>query len=73
MPVGQEVQLELDLLNLSLHVFVGEASDAKPGIDHLGYLHLGHSQISTTMNRYTHVAPEWQREAAGMVAKGLWA
>ena len=34
---------------------------------------LGHSQISTTMNRYTHVAPEWQREAAGMVAKGLWA
>ena len=34
---------------------------------------LGHSQISTTMNHYTHVAPEWQREAADMVAKGLWA
>ena len=33
---------------------------------------LGHSQIATTMNRYTHVAPEWQREAAGVVAKGLW-
>jgi integrase len=33
---------------------------------------LGHSQISTTMNRYTHVSPEWQREAAEVMAKGLW-
>ena len=33
---------------------------------------LGHSQISTTMNLYTHVAPEWEREAAGVMAKGLW-
>ena len=34
---------------------------------------LGHSQISTTMNHYTHVAPEWQRDAADTVARGLWA
>jgi integrase len=33
---------------------------------------LGHSQISTTMNRYTHVSSEWQREAADVIAKGLW-
>ena len=33
---------------------------------------LGHSQISTTMNRYTHVSSEWQREAADVMAKGLW-
>lgn len=33
---------------------------------------LGHSQIATTMNLYTHVAPEWQREAAAAVGKALW-
>ena len=33
---------------------------------------LGHSQISTTMNRYTHIAPEWQREAADAMGRGLW-
>lgn len=33
---------------------------------------LGHSQISTTMNIYTHVAPELQREAAERVGAALW-
>ena len=29
---------------------------------------LGHAQISTTMNIYTHVAPELQRDAAERMA-----
>ena len=33
---------------------------------------LGHAQISTTMNIYTHVAPELQREATERVAEALW-
>ena len=33
---------------------------------------LGHSQISTTMNIYTHVAPEMQKEATDRVAGALW-
>lgn len=33
---------------------------------------LGHSQISTTMNIYTHVAPELQKEATDKVAEALW-
>jgi integrase len=33
---------------------------------------LGHSQISTTMNIYTHVAPELQRDAADRVSAALW-
>ena len=33
---------------------------------------LGHAQISTTMNIYTHVATEMQREAAEKVAGALW-
>ena len=33
---------------------------------------LGHSQISTTMNIYTHIAPELQREASERVAAALW-
>ena len=33
---------------------------------------LGHAQISTTMNIYTHVAPEVQKEAAEMMAGALW-
>jgi integrase len=33
---------------------------------------LGQAQISTTMNRYTHIAPEWQREAADAMGRGLW-
>ena len=33
---------------------------------------LGHTQISTTMDRYTHVSSEWQEQAAQAMAKGLW-
>ena len=33
---------------------------------------LGHAQISTTMNIYTHVAPELQKEATEKVAGALW-
>ncbi|MCZ6535289.1 MAG: tyrosine-type recombinase/integrase, partial [Chloroflexi bacterium] len=33
---------------------------------------LGHAQISTTMNIYTHIAPELQKEAAERVAGALW-
>ena len=33
---------------------------------------LGHAQISTTMNIYTHIAPELQKEAADRVAGALW-
>jgi integrase len=33
---------------------------------------LGHAQISTTMNIYTHVAPELQKEAAEKMAGALW-
>jgi len=33
---------------------------------------LGHSQISTTMNIYAHVAPEYGREAMERIGKVLW-
>ena len=33
---------------------------------------LGHSQISTTLEIYTHVAPELQKEATERVAGALW-
>jgi integrase len=33
---------------------------------------LGHSQISTTMNIYSHVAPEYSKEAIERVSKVLW-
>jgi integrase len=33
---------------------------------------LGHSQISTTMEIYTHVAPEVQKDVAVRMAKALW-
>ena len=33
---------------------------------------LGHAQISTTMNIYTHIAPELQRDATEKVANALW-
>ena len=33
---------------------------------------LGHAQISTTMNIYTHIAPEFQKEATDKVAGALW-
>ena len=33
---------------------------------------LGHSQISTTMNIYTHVAQEMHHEAAELMAGSLW-
>jgi integrase len=33
---------------------------------------LGHSQISTTLNIYTHIAPELQKEATEKVASALW-
>ncbi len=33
---------------------------------------LGHAQISTTLNIYTHVAPELQRDAAERMAAALW-
>ena len=33
---------------------------------------LGHAQISTTMNIYAHIAPEFQKEASERVAAALW-
>jgi site-specific recombinase XerD len=33
---------------------------------------LGHSQISTTMEIYAHVAPEFQKDASERVAAALW-
>lgn len=33
---------------------------------------LGHSQISTTMNIYAHVAPEYGRDAADCMGTALW-
>ena len=33
---------------------------------------MGHSQIATTMNLYTHVAPEYVRDAMDRVSQGLW-
>ena len=33
---------------------------------------LGHAQISTTMNIYTHKAPELQKEAVERVSEALW-
>jgi hypothetical protein len=33
---------------------------------------LGHAQISTTMNIYTYIAPELQKEAIDKVASALW-
>ncbi|MDA1349089.1 MAG: site-specific integrase [Chloroflexi bacterium] len=33
---------------------------------------LGHAQISTTMNIYTHIAPELQRDAVARVSSALW-
>ena len=33
---------------------------------------LGHAQISTTLNIYTHIAPELQKEATMKVANALW-
>ena len=33
---------------------------------------LGHSQISTTMNIYTHIAPELQKDAVERLSSALW-
>ena len=33
---------------------------------------LGHSQIATTMNVYTHVTPQDQREAGANVSEAIW-
>jgi len=33
---------------------------------------LGHANISTTMEVYAHVAPEFQREAVDRVSAALW-
>ena len=33
---------------------------------------LGHAQISTTMNIYAHIAPEFQKDASEKVAAALW-
>ena len=33
---------------------------------------LGHSQVSTTMNIYAHVAPEYGRDAAERIGAALW-
>ena len=33
---------------------------------------LGHAQISTAMNIYAHVAPEFQKEAIERLAAALW-
>ena len=33
---------------------------------------LGHSQIATTMNIYTHVTPEDQRQASARVSEAIF-
>ena len=33
---------------------------------------LSHAQISTTMNIYTHIAPELQKDAAEKLSSALW-
>ena len=33
---------------------------------------LGHADIGTTMNIYTHVVPEFQKQASDRVAVALW-
>ena len=33
---------------------------------------LGHADIATTMNIYTHIAPELQKDASDRVAAALW-
>ena len=33
---------------------------------------LGHAQIGTTMNVYTHIAPELQKDAAERLSSALW-
>ena len=33
---------------------------------------LGHADIATTLNIYTHVAPELQKDASDKVAAALW-
>jgi integrase len=33
---------------------------------------LGHSQIATTMNTYTHVGGDLQRDAAKRVSAAIW-
>ena len=33
---------------------------------------LGHSNIATTMDIYTHTTPQWHREAMELVSKELW-
>lgn len=33
---------------------------------------LGHAQINTTMNIYTHIAPELQKDAAERLSSALW-
>ena len=33
---------------------------------------LGHSQVSTTLNIYTHVEPEQQRDATGRVSEAIF-
>jgi|TARA_Y100000310_G_C20282261_1_gene623156 integrase len=33
---------------------------------------LGHAQISTTLNIYTHIAPELQKDAAERLSSALW-
>ena len=34
---------------------------------------LGHAQISTTLNIYTHIGSELQKDAAERMAASLWA
>ena len=33
---------------------------------------LGHADTATTMNIYTHIAPELQKDASDRVAAALW-
>ena len=33
---------------------------------------LGHAQINTPMNIYTHIAPELQKDAAERLSSALW-
>jgi integrase len=33
---------------------------------------VGHSQISLTMNTYSHVVPELKRDAADRMGEALW-
>jgi integrase len=56
-----------DLRHTAARLLVAQAVPARVVMEILG-----HSQISVTMNLYSHVAPEVSREAADRMESALW-